>query len=46
VSYAAGLFENTNTFRVRYSLSNSWTLQAESGDASSTDVLYRFERGK
>lgn len=46
VSYAAGLFEHTNTFRVRYSLSNSWTLQAESGDASSTDILYRFERGK
>jgi translocation and assembly module TamB len=46
VSYAAGLFENTNTFRVRYSLTNSWTLQAESGDASSTDILYRFERGK
>lgn len=46
VSYAAGMFENTNTFRVRYSLSNSWTLQAESGNDSSTDILYRFERGK
>jgi hypothetical protein len=46
VSYAAGLFEQTNTFRVRYSLSNSWTLQAESGKDSSTDILYRFERGQ
>ena len=46
VSYATGLFEKTNTFRVRYSLSKRWTLQAESGDASSTDLLYWFERGK
>jgi translocation and assembly module TamB len=47
VSYAAGLFENTNTFRVRYSLSNRWTLQTESGTkANSTDILYWFEQGK
>jgi translocation and assembly module TamB len=47
VSYAAGLFENTNTFRVRYSLSSRWTLQTESGTkASGTDILYWFERGK
>ena len=47
VSYAAGLFESTNTFRVRYSLSRKWTLQTESGTkANSTDVLYWFERGK
>jgi translocation and assembly module TamB len=47
VSYAAGLFEHTNTFRTRYSLSSRWTLQTESGTkASSTDLLYWFERGK
>lgn len=46
VSYAAGLFENTNTFRARYSLTNRWTLQAESGKDSSTDLMYWFERGK
>jgi translocation and assembly module TamB len=47
VSYATGLFEHTNTFRTRYSLSSRWTLQTESGtDASSTDLLYWFERGK
>ncbi len=46
VSYAAGLFEHTNTFRVRYSLTNKWTLQAESGKNSSSDLLYWFERGK
>jgi translocation and assembly module TamB len=46
VSYAAGLFEHTNTFRARYSLTHRWTLQAESGKDSSTDLLYWFERGK
>ncbi len=46
VSYAAGLFEHTNTFRVRYSLGRRWTLQAESGQDSSTDLLYWFENGK
>ncbi len=46
VSYAAGFFEETNTFRVRYSLTDSWTLQAESGRYASSDILYRFEMGK
>ncbi len=46
VSYATGLFENTNTFRARYSLTNRWTLQTESGKESGTDLLYWFERGK
>jgi translocation and assembly module TamB len=46
VSYAAGLFEHTNTFRTRYSLTGHWTLQAESGRYDSTDQLYWFERGK
>ncbi|HEX5131504.1 MAG TPA: translocation/assembly module TamB domain-containing protein [Candidatus Krumholzibacteria bacterium] len=46
VSYATGFFEHTNTFRVRYSLSNRWTVQAESGDVNSTDLLYWFELGK
>ena len=46
VSYATGLFENTNTFRARYSLTNKWTLQTESGTESGTDLLYWFEHGK
>jgi translocation and assembly module TamB len=46
VSYATGLFENTNTFRARYSLTTRWTLQTESGKDSGTDLLYWFERGK
>ena len=46
VSYATGLFENTNTFRARYSLTSKWTLQTESGTESGTDLLYWFEHGK
>lgn len=46
VSYAAGFYDRTNTFRVRYSLSNSWLLQAENGRYASSDILYRFEEGK
>jgi translocation and assembly module TamB len=46
VSYATGFFEQTNTFRVRYSLADRWTLQAESGKAASSDLLYWFERGE
>jgi translocation and assembly module TamB len=46
VSYATGLFENTNTFRARYSLTSKWTLQTESGKESGTDLLYWFEQGK
>ncbi len=46
VSYAAGLFEHTNTFRTRYSLTGHWTLQTESGKDDSTDLLYWFEHGK
>lgn len=46
VSYAAGLFEHSNTFRTRYSLTGHWTLQTESGKDDSTDLLYWFEHGK
>jgi autotransporter translocation and assembly factor TamB len=46
VSYAAGFFDQTNTFRVRYTLSDKWTIQAENGRYASSDLLYRFERGK
>ena len=46
VSYATGLFEQANTFRARYTLSDRWTVQAESGRYTSSDLLYRIERGK
>jgi translocation and assembly module TamB len=45
VAYGIGLFEPINTFRVRYLLSDKWTLQAESGKGTSADALYTVERG-
>jgi translocation and assembly module TamB len=45
VSYGIGLFDAVNTIRVRYLVSEKWTLQAESGTVTSGDVLYTIERG-
>lgn len=45
VAYGIGLFEPINTFRVRYLLSDKWTLQAETGKGTSADALYTVERG-
>jgi translocation and assembly module TamB len=45
VAYGRGLFKPTNTFRLKYLLSSSWALQAESGEANGGDVLYQIERG-
>jgi translocation and assembly module TamB len=44
VSYGMGLFEQFHTARVRYSLSNKWSVEAESGRESSADVKYTIER--
>jgi translocation and assembly module TamB len=46
VSHGIGLFDRINTFRVRYLLSPAWTVQAETGKGTGTDVLYRIERGQ
>lgn len=46
VSFGMGLFEPVNTFRIRYLLSDKWSLQAESGAGTSADALYTVERGK
>ncbi|MES1242271.1 MAG: translocation/assembly module TamB domain-containing protein [Acidobacteriota bacterium] len=45
VTYGIGLFEPINTFRVRYLLSDKWSLQAESGEETGADALYTVERG-
>ncbi len=45
VSYGIGLFDHASTFRVRYLLSSRWTLVGETGRETSTDLLYRIERG-
>ncbi|MDH3282098.1 MAG: translocation/assembly module TamB domain-containing protein, partial [Gammaproteobacteria bacterium] len=45
VSYAAGLAEAINVFRIRYELSKKWTIQTESSQRESGgDVLYTIER--
>jgi translocation and assembly module TamB len=44
VAYGIGLFEAVNTFRIRYLMNDKWTLQAESGEGTSADVLYTIER--
>ncbi|MDJ0767063.1 MAG: translocation/assembly module TamB domain-containing protein, partial [Myxococcota bacterium] len=46
VSYGIGLFESSSLFRVRYLLSPRWTLQAETGERTSTDINYRVERDR
>ena len=44
VAYGIGLFDPVNTFRIRYLLSDKWTLQAETGAGTSADALYTIER--
>ena len=46
VSYGYGLFEAASLFSARYMLSRRWTLQAETGEHTSTDIKYRIERGR
>jgi translocation and assembly module TamB len=45
VGYGVGLFDPVSTFRIRYRLTERWTLQGESGKASSGDLLYTIESG-
>jgi len=45
VTYGIGLFDPVSTLRLRYALSSKWTLQAEKGEASGADILYRVEAG-
>lgn len=46
VAYGIGLFRPVSTYRITYLLASRWTLQAESGDATGADLLYRLERGR
>ena len=43
VSYAAGLFDQSSTFRIRYTLSRRWTVQTKTGIVSGADLLYSLE---
>jgi len=44
VSYGVGLFQPQRTFRVRYSLSKHWMLQAENSDVQTGTVQYTGEK--
>lgn len=46
VSYGIGLFDPVSTLRLRYVLSNRFTLQAQTGGETSADALVRIRRGK
>lgn len=44
VSYGLGLFDTVNTVRLRYQFNRRLSLEAESGEESSADLFYSFER--
>jgi translocation and assembly module TamB len=44
VSYGIGLFEPTNTVRVRYQLGSKWSVEAESGQENAADFKYTIEK--
>jgi translocation and assembly module TamB len=44
VGYGIGIFQRFNVFRMRYLLTESWSLQAETGLESSMDIFYSLER--
>jgi translocation and assembly module TamB len=44
VSYGVSLAEAINTFKMRYTIGNSWTIKTEAGYARSADLVYTIER--
>jgi len=44
ISYGISLTEAINTVKLRYTLSDHWTLKTEAGEAKSADVEYKIER--
>jgi translocation and assembly module TamB len=46
VSYGIGLFDPVSTLRLRYVLSNRFTLQAQTGGETSADALFKVRRGR
>ncbi|HEX5340297.1 MAG TPA: translocation/assembly module TamB domain-containing protein [Gammaproteobacteria bacterium] len=43
ISYGTGILQSISTVRIRYTLSTRWMLEAESGAASSADLIYTLE---
>jgi translocation and assembly module TamB len=44
VSYGISLTEAINTVKLRYTLSDHWTVKTEAGEAKSADVEFKIER--
>ncbi|BBA33320.1 hypothetical protein sS8_1360 [Methylocaldum marinum] len=44
LQYGLGLFQSSNTVRLRYKLNKHWRLQSETGEESGADVLFEWER--
>jgi len=44
VSYGVGLIGSFNSLNLRYTISEQWQLNAESGESHGADLLYTFER--
>ena len=45
VAYGVGLFEPESVYRVRYTLDERWTLQAETGGSTNAEIEYSIESG-
>jgi translocation and assembly module TamB len=44
VSYGTSITETLNTFKLRYTLGDHWTVKTEIGTASGADLVYSIER--
>lgn len=44
ITYEIALLTPTNTLQLRYRLSKTWAIKAESGEAESADLIYTIER--
>ncbi|QBQ54036.1 translocation/assembly module TamB domain-containing protein [Nitrosococcus wardiae] len=44
IGYGIGIFERFSAFQMRYTLSEHWSLQAETGLESGVDLFYNLER--
>ena len=44
VSYGVSLTEQFNTFKLRYTLGDHWTVRTELGTASGADLVYSIDK--
>jgi translocation and assembly module TamB len=44
VSYGISLTESINTFKLRYTISDHWTLKTEAGENRAADLVYTIDR--